>query len=75
MARGKLEDDVPTFQSRPAHRWEPEALKRHFHDWIRATGPSYLAKRPKIRQLQRAYRLNRAWWIRPPSAPSPRQGP
>ena len=74
MARGKLVGRRPSFESQPAHRWEPEALKRHFHDWIRATGPSYLAKRPEIRRLQRAYRLNKAWWIRPPSALSPRRG-
>ncbi|MBN1611364.1 MAG: flavodoxin family protein [Polyangiaceae bacterium] len=66
MAKGKLVDQVATFESRPAHRWEPEALRHHFHDWIRASGPSYLAKRPEVRRLQRAYRLNKPWWIRPP---------
>jgi multimeric flavodoxin WrbA len=66
MARGKLVDQLPTFDSQPAHRWQPEALKRHFHDWIRATGPAYLAKRPELKRLQRAYRLNKPWWIRPP---------
>jgi multimeric flavodoxin WrbA len=67
MARGKLINQVPTFEPRPAHRWQPAALQHHFHDWIRATGPTYLAQRPEIRRLQRAYRLNKPWWIQPPS--------
>jgi multimeric flavodoxin WrbA len=65
-ARGELVAGVPTFPPFPAHRWEPAALSRHFHDWIRATGPAYLKQRPAIKPLQRAYRAYRSWWITPP---------
>jgi hypothetical protein len=67
-AQGQLVQGVPTFQPSPAHRWEPTALSRHFHDWIRATGPAYLEQRPAIKPLQRAYRAYRSWWIAPPRA-------
>jgi multimeric flavodoxin WrbA len=63
MAEGQLVEGVPTFPPAPAHRWEPAALSRHFHDWIRATGPAYLAKRPNIKPVQRAYRAYRSWWV------------
>ncbi len=65
-AEGHVVDGVPTFAASPAHRWQPEALRRHFHDWIRASGPAYLAQRAAIKPLQRAYRAYRDWWITPP---------
>ncbi len=55
-AEGQLVEGVPTFEPSPAHRWRPDALHRHFRDWIRASGPAYLAARPAIKPLQRAYR-------------------
>jgi rubredoxin len=70
-ARGELVAGVPTFPPSPAHRWEPAALSRHFHDWIRATGPAYLEQRPAIKPLQRAYRAYRSWWIAPPRREDP----
>jgi multimeric flavodoxin WrbA len=70
-ARGELVEGVPTFPASPAHRWEPAALSRHFHDWIRATGPTYLKQRPAIKPLQRAYRVYRSWWIAPPRRQDP----
>jgi hypothetical protein len=66
LAQGQLVDGVPTFDEAPAHRWEPEALKHHFHDWIRSTGPAYLAQRAQIKERQRPYRQMDTWWIRPP---------
>jgi len=66
LAQGRWVDGVPTFDERPTHRWEPESLKHHFHDWIRATGPTYLAQRAQIKELQRPYRQMDSWWIRPP---------
>lgn len=70
-AQGQLVQGGPTFPPSPAHRWEPAALSRHFHDWIRATGPAYLEQRPAIKPLQRAYRAYRSWWIAPPR-PTPK---
>jgi multimeric flavodoxin WrbA len=56
LAQGKVTDGRPVFEQRPKHRWEPDALKRHFTDWIQGTGPTYLDQRPEIRKLQRPYR-------------------
>ncbi|MBU0490853.1 MAG: NAD(P)H-dependent oxidoreductase [Chloroflexi bacterium] len=71
LAQGRWTNGAPVFDATPAHRWEPEALKHHFHDWIRATGPAYLAQRPQIKECQRPYRDLDRWWIRPPSRDVP----
>jgi len=66
LAPGQLLDGVPIFGESPAHRWEPAALRHHFHDWIRATGPAYLALRSEIKDRQQPYRALDGWWIQPP---------
>jgi len=68
QAQGRLVGGVPTFDESPAHRWEPEALKHHFHDWIRSTGPTYLVERAQIKELLRPYRDLDGWWVQPPHA-------
>jgi multimeric flavodoxin WrbA len=56
LASGKLEQGVPVFEPAPNNRWQPEALKRHFTEWIQGTGPAFLEQRPAIRPLLRPYR-------------------
>jgi hypothetical protein len=67
LAAGRLEDGVPVFEPSPANRWQPDALKRHFTDWIQGTGATYLEKRPAIRPLLRPYRQRPFAWIEPRS--------
>jgi multimeric flavodoxin WrbA len=56
LARGTLENGVVKFDPNPKNRWQPEALKQHFTDWIQNTGETYLEQRPQIRPLLRPYR-------------------
>ena len=56
LAAGTLENGVPTFAPAPDNRWQPDALKRHFTEWIQNTGETFLEKRPTIRPLLRPYR-------------------
>jgi len=56
LANGELKQGVPVFEPTPSHRWERDAMKRHFTEWIQGTGPSYIEKRPEIRPLLRPYR-------------------
>jgi multimeric flavodoxin WrbA len=65
LAPGTLNGGVPVFDTSPPNRWQPEALKRHFTEWIQGTGPSYIEKRPAIRPLLRPYRQRPFPLIRP----------
>lgn len=56
LANGTLEHGVPSFEPKPTNRWQPDALKRHFTEWIQGTGPAYIERRPAIRPLLRPYR-------------------
>jgi multimeric flavodoxin WrbA len=56
LAPGSLVENQPVFAVAPANRWEPQALKRHFVEWIQASGSTYLDQRPEIRKLAREYR-------------------
>jgi NAD(P)H-dependent FMN reductase len=53
------------------HRWTPEALRRHMIDWVIATGPRFLARRPEIKARRQPYRQMKVEWLRPapPDAP------
>lgn len=56
LARGKFEQGKPVFDPTPPNRWQAAALKSHFEEWIRETGPAYIERRPAIRPLLRPYR-------------------
>ncbi len=66
LAPGRLVNGVPQFESEPPHRWQPDALKRHFTEWIQGTGITYFEKRPAIRELMRPHRKRPFPWVRPP---------
>ncbi len=68
LASGKLEQGVPVFDPTPANRWQPDALKRHFTEWIQGTGPAYIEQRPAIRPLLRPYRQRPFPFIDPKEA-------
>lgn len=65
LATGRLEDGAAVFYERPAHRWQPDALRHHFTDWIQASGVTYLEQRPEIRKLQRPYRQRPFVFVKP----------
>lgn len=65
LAAGRMLDGVAVFDPAPPHRWQPEALKHHFTDWIQGTGATYLEQRPEIRKLQRPYRQGEFPFVRP----------
>jgi hypothetical protein len=65
LTKAKLIDGAAVFDAAPTHRWEPDALRRHFTEWIQGTGLTYLEQRPEIRKLQRAYRQRAFPFIRP----------
>lgn len=56
LAAGKVEQGAPVFGRTPPNRWQPDALRRHFTEWIQGTGPTYIEQRPAIRPLLRPYR-------------------
>jgi NAD(P)H-dependent FMN reductase len=49
-------------------RWTPEGLRKHMVDWVMATGPRFMARRPEIRARRRPYRQMDVAWLCPPSA-------
>jgi multimeric flavodoxin WrbA len=65
LAAGKLLDGVAVFDTAPDHRWQTDALRRHFTEWIQGTLPTYLEQRPDIRRLQRPYRQRIFPLVRP----------
>jgi len=53
------------------HRWTPEGLQEHMNQWVRATGPRFLAQRSEIKARRRPYRAADLEWLCPPEeAPS-----
>jgi len=50
------------------HRWTPEGLRRHMIEWVKATGPRFIAHHPKIKERRAPYRQMDVTWLRPPSA-------
>jgi multimeric flavodoxin WrbA len=50
------------------HRWTPEGLRTHMTEWVMATGPRFLAKRPEIKARRRPYRQMAVEWLCPPSS-------
>jgi hypothetical protein len=48
------------------HRWTPEALHKHMNEWVRATGPRFLARRGEIKARRRPYRKMDVTWLCPP---------
>jgi hypothetical protein len=50
------------------HRWTPEGLRSHMIDWVKATGPRFLARHPEIKERRAPYRQMDVTWLRPPSA-------
>lgn len=67
LARGRLENGVAVFEPLPSHRWQADALRRHFTEWIQGTGPAYIEQRHEIRPLQRPYRQRPFSFISPAS--------
>ena len=56
------------------HRWTPENLQEHMNQWVRATGPRFLAQRSEIKARRRPYRAKALEWLCPPEeAPSPHE--
>jgi len=47
------------------HRWTPERLREHMDQWVRATGPRFMARRDEIKALRRPYRAADLEWLRP----------
>jgi uncharacterized Zn finger protein (UPF0148 family) len=47
------------------HRWTPEGLRAHMHEWVMATGPRFLARRSEIKALRRPYRAMNVNWLCP----------
>jgi hypothetical protein len=51
-----------------SHRWTPEALRNHMNEWVRATGPRFLARRGEIKARRRPYRKMDVTWLCPPTS-------
>jgi multimeric flavodoxin WrbA len=47
------------------HRWTPERLREHMEEWVRATGPRFLARRAEIKSRRMPYRALDVDWLRP----------
>jgi len=50
------------------HRWTPERLQEHMDQWVRTTGPRFLAQRSEIKSRRRPYRAMNVNWLCPPEA-------
>jgi NAD(P)H-dependent FMN reductase len=50
------------------HRWTPERLQEHMDEWVRTTGPRFLAQRSEIKARRRPYRAMDVGWLCPPEA-------
>jgi NAD(P)H-dependent FMN reductase len=49
-------------------RWTPEGLRKHMVEWVKATGPRFLARYPEIKERRAPYRKMDVTWLCPPSA-------
>ncbi len=56
------------------HRWTPERLHEHMNQWVRATGPRFMARRAEIKARRRPYRATDLEWLRPPEPDTPTGG-
>jgi hypothetical protein len=56
------------------HRWTPERLHEHMDQWVRATGPRYMARRAEIKARRRPYRATTLEWLCPPETDASRGG-
>jgi multimeric flavodoxin WrbA len=50
------------------HRWTPDRLRKHMDEWVRATGPRFLARRGEIKSRRKPYRALNVGWLCPPVA-------
>ena len=48
------------------HRWMPARLHEHMEQWVRATGPRFMARRSEIKARRRPYRTADLEWLCPP---------
>jgi uncharacterized Zn finger protein (UPF0148 family) len=48
-------------------RWTPEGLRAHMVDWVMATGPRYMERRPEIKARRRPFRQMDVDWLQPPT--------
>ena len=48
-------------------RWTPEGLRAHMVDWVMATGPRYLERRPEIKTRRKPFRDMDLEWLDPPA--------
>lgn len=56
------------------HRWTPQRLHEHMNQWVRATGPRFMARRDEIKARRSPYRAASLEWLCPPEqTPSPRR--
>jgi hypothetical protein len=53
------------------HRWTPERLREHMNQWVRATGPRFMAQRSEIKARRRPYRAADLEWLCPPEETPP----
>lgn len=67
LAAGKLVGNLAVFDESKANRWQSDALKHHFTDWIQGSSDTYLEQRSDIRRLQRPYRNRPFPLLTPPS--------
>jgi hypothetical protein len=49
-------------------RWTPEGLRDHMVDWVMATGPRYMERRPEIKTRRSPFRQMDVDWLQPPAA-------
>jgi multimeric flavodoxin WrbA len=70
LLAGKVENGELIFDESKANRWDNEALRHHFTDWIQRSGESYLDQLPDIRKLQRPYKKRPFEFLSPPSKQS-----
>jgi hypothetical protein len=52
------------------HRWTPKRLQEHMDQWVRATGPRYMARRSEIKARRKPYRATDLEWLCPPEKSS-----
>jgi len=65
LVKGQYRDGVATFEPGPANRWQPDAMRKHYSEWIQGTVERFIDNRPEVRRLMKPFRLKSFPFVRP----------
>jgi multimeric flavodoxin WrbA len=65
LVPGELKNGIPVFDTPASHRWEPDAMRKHYTDWIQGTLERYIENRPEVRRQLRPFRTKEFPFVRP----------